>query len=90
MHSDITVRNLRVGKPNGSCLALLNLLLHLFRQTFKNEIVRMIDHVAKLFTGKAAIGPDGVPVLFVHVVAGPYFGVTLANFAGWFLVGLSS
>ena len=40
----------------------------------------MIDHIAKLFTGKTAVGADGVPVLFVHVVTGSYFGMAFAKF----------
>jgi len=46
----------------------------------------MIDHVAKLFTGKAAVGADGVPVLFVHVVTGPDFGMAFAKLYGQFRI----
>jgi hypothetical protein len=40
----------------------------------------MIDHTAQLPAGKAAIGAYGVPVLFVHVIAGPHFGMLFTEF----------
>ena len=59
-------------------------LLYLLRQAFQYQVIRMVDHVAKLFAAEAAIGMYGVPVLFIHVVAGLYFGVTFAEFNGEF------
>lgn len=46
----------------------------------------MIDHIAKLFAGKASIGTNGVPVLFVHVITGPNFGMTFAKLYGQFRI----
>ena len=48
----------------------------------------MVDHFAKLPAGKVAIGMDGVPVFFVHVVAWYHFGMLFAEFDGAFGVAL--
>jgi len=59
---------------------------HLLWQAFQYEVIGVIDHFAKLFPGKAAIGMHGVPVLFVHVVAGLYFRIAFTQFNGPFRV----
>lgn len=46
----------------------------------------MIDHFADLFPAEAAVGMNGIPVLFIHVIARLNFGMTLAQLNGQFRI----
>lgn len=48
----------------------------------------MVDHFVELFGGETAIHANGVPELFIHVVARLYFGVPLAQFNGQLRIAL--
>src|ERR1700754_1418309 len=61
-----------------------NLRLHSFRQTFQHQVVGVVDHFTELFSGQATIGLRGVPMLFIHMVAGAHFGIAFAELYGPF------
>jgi len=56
--------------------------LQLFGEACKNQLVRVVYHFMQLFAGKGTAHVNGVPVRFVHVVTGFYFGIAFAQFGG--------
>jgi hypothetical protein len=52
---------------------------HLLRQSFHNQLVRVIDHSPQLNSRDATLDLDSIPVFLVHVITGPDLFVSIAE-----------
>ena len=49
----------------------------------------MIYHITKLLAGKVAVRMHGIPMFFIHMVAGLNFGMAFAKLNGQFRVAFN-